>query len=256
MSNYNRNKNTTTKLNMNLTLAQIIEQAGSNPEYRAVFYNRFLKDYIYILVQKDETNDGNETPPIIAFENNCIPVFTDPDRIYDGSAIHQEMDYMKVRGNDFLEMTLGATIIVNPFSKVYKELVVEEIADMLNGSIFNTVSSPVLRGQMNVQIGKPANYPTTLLNELKSAFYQHEHITAAYIGWTFNEVLDKEPHYIFAIECSEDLGNFKELANLVSTFCKSHFKDGEYADIIKLEQNGNYSEYFYNQAEPFYKKKD
>lgn len=254
MSNYNRNKNTTTKLNTNLTLAQIIEQAGSNPEYRAVFYNRFLKDYIYILVQKDSTTEDSENPPIIAFENNCIPVFTDPDRIYDGSAIHQEMDYMKVRGHAFLEMTLGATIIVNPFSKVYKELVVEEIADMLNGSIFNTASSPVLRGQMNVQIGKPDNNPTTLLNELKSAFYQNEHITAAYIGWTFNEILDKEPHYIFAIECSEGLGNFKDIADLVSTFCKSHFKEGEYADIIKLEQNGNYSDYFYNQAKPFYVK--
>ncbi|MDM1549597.1 enhanced serine sensitivity protein SseB, partial [Empedobacter falsenii] len=46
MSNYNRNKNTVAKLNTNLTLAQIIEQAGTNPEYRIVFYNRFLKDDI------------------------------------------------------------------------------------------------------------------------------------------------------------------------------------------------------------------
>ena len=259
MSNYNRNKNTVTKLNTNLTLAQIIEQAGTNPEYRIVFYNRFLKDDIYVLVEKgalEGKTDGSmdPTPPIIAFENNCIPIFTHPDRIYDGSAIHQEMDYMKVRGNDFLEMTLGATIIVNPFSKVYKELVVEEIAEMLNGSIFNTLSSPVLKAQMNVKIGAPETEPTVLLEELKTAFSEHELINAAYIGWTFNEILDKNAHYVFAIECAKELTDFKEVADLISNFCKPHLTKEEYIDIIKLEKNGNFSDYFYNHATPFYTK--
>ncbi|MCC9043269.1 enhanced serine sensitivity protein SseB [Myroides sp. M-43] len=258
MSNYNRNKNTSTKLNTNLTLAQIIELAGTNPEYRIVFYNRFLKDQIYVLVEKDPSGnnnfDDNNPPAIIAFENNRIPVFTHPDRIYDGGAIHEEMDYMKVPSRAFLEMTLGASIIVNPFSKVYKELVVEEIAEMLNGSIFNTLNSPILKAQMNVQIGKPETEPKALIEELKEIFSKNDLIKSAYIGWTFNEILDKEPHYIFAIESEIELANFKEVADIISELCKPHLAKEEYIDIIKLEKNGNFSDYFYNQAEPFYVK--
>lgn len=259
MSNYNRNKNTASKLNTNLPLAQIIELAGDNPEYRIVFYDRFLKDSIYVLVEKGsldlyEDNNAGIAPPIIAFENNRIPVFTHPDRIYDASAIHEEMDYMKVRGNAFLEMTLGATIIVNPFSKVYKELVANEISEMLNGSIFNTLSSPVLKAQMNVKIGKPETEPTTLIEELKEVFAKNDLIKSAYIGWTYNEILDKTPHYIFAVESEKELTNFKEIADTISELCKPHLTKEEYIDIIKLEKNGNFSDYFYNQAEPFYVK--
>lgn len=259
MSNYNRNKNTVAKLNTNLTLAQIIEQAGTNPEYRAVFYNRFLKDDIYILVEKGalegkEDGSTDPIPPIIAFENNCIPVFTHPDRIYDGGAIHEEMDYMKVKGHSFLEMTLGTSIIVNPFSKVYKELIPDEISEMLNGSIFNTLSSPVLKGKMNVQIGKPDTEPTELQEVLKELFKDNELIKTAYVGWTFNELLDQKPHYIFAVESEKELTNFKQVADLISEACKPFLTKEEYIDIVKLEKNGNFSDYFYNHAEPFYVK--
>ncbi|WP_158211200.1 enhanced serine sensitivity protein SseB [Myroides phaeus] len=259
MSFYNRNKKSTTKINANLTLAQLIEQAGSKPEYRAIFYDRFLKDYIYVLVEKtpnsSNNNEGLATDaPILVLDDQRIPVFTSLDSISDNGEITDDISYMKVRGRSFLEMTFGSTIIVNPFSKIYKNLVPEEISQMLNGSIFNTLSNPVLKAQMQVKIGKPEVEPTALLEELTQLFSTHEVIDNAYIGWTFNPMIDKKPHYIFAIETIAEKGQFKEIADMISNTCVPHLKKEEFIDIIKLEQNGNFSDYFYKHAEPFYKK--
>lgn len=258
MSIYNRNKKSTTKINANLTLAQIIEEAGNKPEYRSIFYDRFLKDYIYVLVEKTSESQTTEglTPnvPILVLDDKRIPIFTHPNRIYDNGAITEDMEYMKVRGRSFLEMTIGSTLIVNPFSKVFKELVADEISQMLNGSIFNTLSNPVLKAQMQAKIGKPEEEPTALLEELTPLFAKNEAIDNAYIGWTFNPIIDKKPHFIFAIETIVEKEQFKEIADMISNACIPHLKKEQFIDIIKLEQNGNFSDYFYNHAEPFYKK--
>lgn len=201
----------------------------------------------------NEANSFSANAPIITFENQQIPVFTAPKHIYDQGAIQDEMSYMKVNGRAFLELAMGHAIIVNPFSKVYKELVPHEVADMLNGSIFNVIQDNVAHLQMQVLIGKPETEPTILLQDLKTTFSSIATISSAYLGWTYNEKIDQQPHYIFAIECSvKDAAGFKEIADVVSNLCKPHLKKEEYIDIIRLEPNGNFSDYFYKEDQPFY----
>ena len=253
-------QSTQVKINKNLPLADIIEQAGTTPEYRALFYEKFLKKDIYVLVKEgyndnNEANSFNANAPIIAFENQQIPVFTDPKHIYDQGAIQSEMNYMKVNGRAFLELAMGHTIIVNPFSKVYKELVPNEIADMLNGSIFNFTQDNVAHLHMQVSIGKPEVEPTALLQDLKTTFASINAVSSAYVGWMLNPRIDKKPHYIFALECEvKNAAEFKEIADVISNLCKPHLKKEEYIDIVRLEPNGNFSDYFYKEDQPFYTK--
>lgn len=250
-------QSTQTTINKNLALAEIIEKAGTIGEYRAVFYEKFLKTDIYVLVKKgyDEGNSFNANAPIITFEDQKIPVFTDPKHIYDQGAIQDEMSYMKVNGRSFLELAMGHTIIINPFSKVYKELVPNEIADMLNGSIFNVMKDNVAHIHLPVLIGKPEHEPLDLLRDLKTTFTAIPSISSAYLGWLFNERIDQKPHYIFAVECTtKNAAEFKEIADVISNLCKPHLKKEEYIDIVRLEKNGNFSDYFYNQDQPFYTK--
>ncbi|WP_430529935.1 enhanced serine sensitivity protein SseB [Myroides sp. C20-1] len=253
-------QSTQLKVNKSLPLADIIEKAGTVKEYRAVFYENFLKNDIYVLVKEgynanNEANSFNANAPIITFENQQIPVFTAPKHIYDQGAIQDEMNYMKVNGRAFLELAMGHTIIVNPFSKVYKELVPNEVADMLNGSIFNFIQDDIAHVHMQVLIGKPEVEPTALLEDLKKTFTAIAAISSAYIGWTFNARIDKKPHYIFALECEVKNGaEFKEIADVISNLCKPHLKKEEYIDIIRLEPNGNFSDYFYKEDQPFYTK--
>lgn len=250
----------TNLIDTTLSLAEIIEKAGDNPEYRAIFYQRFLNEIIYVLVQKNQLNNSqpnsfNANVPIVSFENNQIPVFTNSKHIYDQGILQQEVDYMKVNGRQFLELVLGHSIIVNPFSKIYKELVPNEIADMLNGSIFNVIEKGVAKIHMQTLIGKPETTPTILINSLQSVFSKIKEVSAAYLGWVFNEQIDRKAHYIFAIECDTKTSDeFKIIADTISNLCKPYLKKEEYIDIIKLTPNGNFSDYFYNKDEPFYKK--
>jgi len=244
-------------INKNLPLADIIEKAGTIEAYRAVFYEKFLKNDIYVLVKKEynQANSFNANAPIITFEDQRIPVFTDPKHIYDQGAIQDEMSYMKVNGRAFLELAMGHYILVNPFSKVYKELVPNEVAEMLNGSIFNVIKDNVAHIHMQARIGKPETEPTALLQELKKTFASIPAISSAYLGWTYNEQIEQKPHYIFAVDCQvKNAAGFKEIADVISNLCKPHLKKEDYIDIIRLEPNGNFSDYFYNQDQPFYSK--
>lgn len=254
MALYNRNKKSAnqTKINKSLTLAQVIEEAGQRPEYRAEFYRRFLKDDLFVLVDKntDVARPLSETP-IMVLPNNVIPVFTHPERIFDANAIPQDtVAYIKVKGRNFLEMVVGESVIVNPFSKVYKELIPMEITEMLNGSIFNISQNNKIQTQMEVLIGHPKVYPDNLVEELKELYGQDPDVDAAYVGWTFNKAIDVQPHYIIALESRAK--NFESTAKRTAEIARKHLKEKELIDIIQLEEKGNFSEFFYKESTPFY----
>lgn len=256
MSSYKQNKKafSSKMINNNISLAKVIENAGTEATYREVFYKRFLKEDIYVLVQKSKNNQPSlENTPIVVLQNNHIPVFTDPERIFDHNAVAEEVDYIKVKGRAFLEMAVGETIIVNPFSKTYKTLVPAEITDMLNGSIFNKLpQNNRTKVQMEVMIGHPEVQPTPLLETLLPYFKENTAITAGYIGWTFNPKIDPKPHYILALELEDN--NCSQYANQIAELAKPHQNEDDILDIIQLEEGGTFSEFFYKKSTPFYKK--
>ncbi|MHC5353892.1 enhanced serine sensitivity protein SseB C-terminal domain-containing protein [Myroides sp. LJL115] len=262
MSFYNRNKNTNTavKLNKNLAISKLIELSADQPEYRAVFYKRLLNDKIFILVDSNYSPDAqfnqgiDPNIPILTFDNQVIPIFTEQARIYDSGAITKEVEYLQVDARAFLELSIGSPIIVNPFSTFYKELVPNEIAQMLNGSIFTPNSAPIINVKMNAIIGKPSSEPKELLEDLSDIFMSNPLVEAAHLGWTTSEEQLIEPHYIIAIESNENSGEFKQIAKEVSDIAQKHLKGDQVIDIIKLQFGGNFSDYFYKHSTAFYQK--
>lgn len=252
----NRKKSPYAKLIANnISLEKILEKATTEIEYREIFYKRFLNADIYVLIQKK----GNAAPPslektpIVVLQNNHIPVFTNPERIFDHNTATEEVDYIKVKGRAFLEMAIGETVIVNPFSKIFKTLVPAEISDLLNGSIFNKIpQNNRAKVQMEVMIGHPEVEPTELLETLLPYLSENTAITASYLGWTFNPKTDAKPHYIVALELTDN--NCVLYANQIAELAKKHQKEDDILDIIQLEKGGTFSEFFYNQSTPFFKR--
>ncbi|MHC5201763.1 enhanced serine sensitivity protein SseB C-terminal domain-containing protein [Myroides sp. LJL119] len=261
MSFYNRNKKqaSTTKVNKNLATSKIIELASDQPEYRAVFYQKLLNNKVYVLVDsgydtRNLTAGIDPNIPILTFENQVIPIFTEKERIFDSGAINHEVDYIVVEARPFFEMSLGSPIIVNPFSRFYKELVPREISQMLNGSIFKPNQSDFVHVKMNAIIGKPSHEPSALLDDLRLLFAKNPLVSQAHIAWTDSQEMLVEPHYIIAVEANEYPGEFKHIAQDISQTCKKHLEADQIIDIIKLEPGGNFSDYFYNQSTAFYQK--
>lgn len=252
----NRKKSPYAKLVANnISLEKILEKATTEIEYREIFYKRFLNADIYVLIQKkrNTTSHSLENTPIVVLQNNHIPVFTNPERIFDHNTATEEVDYIKVKGRAFLEMAIGETVIVNPFSKIFKTLVPAEISDLLNGSIFNKIpQNNRAKVQMEVMIGHPEVEPTELLETLLPYLSENTAITASYLGWTFNPKTDSKPHYILALELSDN--NCALYANQIAELAKQHQKEDDILDIIQLEKDGTFSEFFYKQSTPFFKR--
>lgn len=253
-------KNTFNKniVNNNISLAKIIEKAKNEPEFREIFYRRFLKENIYVLIKKDKNSTKNsslESSPIVVLQNKRIPVFTEPERIFEHNAIGDEVDYIKVIGRSFLEMVVGETIIVNPFSNINKTLIPAEISDMLNGSIFNKISAiQKTKIQMDVIIGHPKVHPTEFIKSLIPFLNKNQDINKAYLGWTFNPKIDEKPHYIIALELANN--NCSQYANEIALIAKPFQSEDDILDIIQLEEGGTFSEFFYKQSSPFYIKEN
>lgn len=252
---FKKNQVKSTLVSNNIALSKVLEQAAKQPEYQEVFYRRFLNQHIYVLVQKDtDPNTPLEATPIIVFENNIIPVFTETDRIYQHNAITEDVNYIKVIGRSFLEMVLGQTLIVNPFSKVNKTLVPAEIAEMLSGSIFHKrPKASKAEIQMKVTLGHPKVIPTAILEAFKPYLTQNKDIQKAYLGWIYNPQTDQTPHYIIALELQEN-SNCKIHADNLALLAKPLQEPDAIMDIMELLPKGDFSDFFYNQSEPFYQK--
>ncbi|SFJ78309.1 enhanced serine sensitivity protein SseB C-terminal domain-containing protein [Myroides guanonis] len=261
MALFNKNKKSTFNkniINNNISLAKVIEKATDEPEFREIFYKRFLKENIYVIVQKDKNSTKNtslESSPIVVLQNNNIPVFTEPERIFEHNAIGDEVDYIKVIGRSFLEMVVGETVIVNPFSNANKTLVPAEISDMLNGTIFNRISTnQKTKIQMDVMIGHPKVHPKEFIESLIPFLNKNQDINKAYLGWTFNPKIDKNPHYIIALDLTTN--NCSQYANEIALIAKQYQSEDDILDIIQLEEGGTFSEFFYKQSSPFYIKEN
>ncbi|HWM93939.1 MAG TPA: SseB family protein [Thermoanaerobaculia bacterium] len=67
-----------------------------------------------------------------------VPAFSSLPRLQ--AALAQERTYFRMAARDFLELTRGADVLLNPGSDYGKELLASEIESLLDGSIFGPTS--------------------------------------------------------------------------------------------------------------------
>jgi len=85
---------------------------------------------------------------LVALDSGHIPVFTGIDRIYDQGVIKEKVPVISVKGQDLLDFTKGSPIVINPYSAHVKELQPEEIENLLEGRIDQTIEE--LKNQPSV----------------------------------------------------------------------------------------------------------
>lgn len=123
-------------------------QASKDMTAQKRFYQRLLWSDLYVLTH-DRQEDGRTTlekgekVKFIVFEGGEIPIFSSTNRIFDKSIIKEEVAYMKLQAQDLFELAVGATFVLNPYSKYVKELVPQEVEDLLNGSIYDNIDKQI-----------------------------------------------------------------------------------------------------------------
>ncbi|WP_430409624.1 SseB family protein [Kordia sp.] len=125
-------------------LEKVFKEATTNVEARDAFYMKLLWNDLYVIT--NESNAFQEGAQILeenvslelqTFENGYIPVFTSANRIFDKGIVKEKVPYVAMKGQDLFKITKGANLILNPYSEYHKELVVDEIEMLLNGTLFN-----------------------------------------------------------------------------------------------------------------------
>jgi tetratricopeptide (TPR) repeat protein len=123
-----------------------LRQASTNVNARKDFYQKLLWNQLIVLTSnntnyeiENKTLENNTTVEFVVFENGHIPVFTSTNKLFEKSAIKQDVPYLSLKGQDLFEVAKGYTFILNPYSDCCKELIPEEIESLMNGTIYEQI---------------------------------------------------------------------------------------------------------------------
>lgn len=127
-------------------LEQCLMQAVSESSAQKEFYQKLLWNQLFVLTAgHDASTEGvqtleeDTTVKFVTFEEGQIPIFTSTNRIFDKGIIKEKVPYMSLKGQDLFGVAKGATFILNPYSDYGKELIPEEIENLLNGRIYDKI---------------------------------------------------------------------------------------------------------------------
>jgi SseB protein C-terminal domain/SseB protein N-terminal domain len=242
----------------NLSLEMLVQKAVTEPAYRAEFYKRLLSDELVVITSKSNLGKGNQilqegtNVNLVSYPDGKIPVFTSTERIFDKGVIKEEVEYLRMKGENLFGLTKGATFLLNPYSDYGKELLPEEVEKMLSGNIFtDNTKTLTIEKVTEVQIGQPAKYPTDIVNSLKILFANKPTVKAAYLGWIYDPASGEPPHYIFGLDANGDL---KSLIQEAGFTAKQFLSSNEFVDFINVDDKGGISEYFLKSVAPFYER--
>ncbi len=239
-------------------LEKSLMTAATNPASRPQFYRDLLEADILVIqygesnldIQNDVLQQGAELK-IQHIERDglaWLPIFSSLPRLRQ--FIRSESTYLQFKARDFFEITRGAYVVLNPGSDYGKEFIPQEIAGMLDGSIFKPDQTYVVQKETEVLIGQPANYPHKLVKALSEYFGRNKSVNRAYLVLFHNPETSEEPHLLIGIDVSDNPEKVFGDAGMISSEVMG--KD-EIIDFIRLDKSG-FSQHIVNSTKPFYQK--
>lgn len=149
-------------------------------------------------------------------------------------------------------MTQGANLLMNPGADYGKEFPKEEIASIIDGSLFRPTERFVAQKDTQVMIGQPANYPTELVAALTRLFKKTRAVKRAYVAHFFNPENDEKAHTLIAIEVTGDWASVMAGVGIVARDVPSPDPP---TDFIQITGSGGVEDYFLRDCKPFYERR-
>jgi hypothetical protein len=236
-------------------LESLLKEALTNPAHHAEFYRHLLSDNLVVITKNNETPKGKHVLQkgtkvhIYSYEDGRTPIFTSRERIFDKGIVKEEVSYIEAKGEDIFILTKGAKFILNPYSEHWKNLVPEEIEELLTGTIFNDRAKTIsFTKETEVQLGQPAKYPHEIVDSLRKHFSTRPDVISAYLGWIFIPSSGQPAHYIFGLDVESD---YMTLINDAGVIAKKYLAQHEFVDFVNVKDNSGISNYLKG-TNPFY----
>ena len=210
---------------------ELFERSAIDIAYRPMFYKRLLKENLYLLTVENDgvkvgeyKTDKEKRILVRKYSDGRVPIFTSKERILDKKDFQKQLYYICLNAKVIFEMFKNnETFILNPFSGVSKELLSEEIKDILNDNLYKIEEVVTVNANENILLGIPADYPHDLVETLKRFFDTKKEIIGAYLALMRIESIEEKPHLLLGIEISK--GNEEEIFGETGSILKQNLND-------------------------------
>ena len=231
--------------------------AANDPAHRPQFYQDFAKSLVFAITAgpgpdepKERVTKSDEQFNLVTWERDgqsVIPMFSSLRRLE--AAVSEPASYIALNAIEFLRMTRGMPLVLNPAQEVGKEFTVAEIEAILDGSIGKPSETRTIRSGTQVLVGQPKNYPHELVGALTRYFQTNRSVRKAKMGHVFIAGQDESAHTLIAIDAGADFDKVLPSALIIT---KEVYLPDPPVDIVRWDRNW---ETLLKDITPFYRKK-
>ncbi len=173
-----------------------------------------------------------------------VPFFSSETRLAEGTP------FIGMAALDFLKITLGSSLILNPGSSYGKAFLPAEVASLLDGSMFKPSEKLVSKGGEQQLIGQPKDYPHEFASAISRFFASEPSVEMAFLAQHYIAGMHTQPALLVAVIAPEQ--GFERIAGSIGIIAKETKKSEGAVDVTRV-QKGSLG-YFSNQ-EPIYTRK-
>jgi hypothetical protein len=240
-------------------LERALRLAATDPAARPDFYRQLLEAEVFVIGDASPRPEGAWT----AQEGESISLqhWTKPDGTvvlpFFSSlaalqrALDEEVTYYQLPARALLEMTQGATLVLDPRSEFGKEFVPGEIVALLSGGLTRPAERRVIEEDTRVLLAQPAERPEVLLEAVRAFLARRPAAKRAWLALMTVPSQDPEPHLVIGVEAD---GDADALLGEIGNVAADTSPAGP-VDLMQVrEGDDGLSRYFLDNVEPFFRR--
>lgn len=240
-------------------LEQALMKAATEPAHRPDFYRLLMQSEVFVLGRTQRAGEGSATLApgeklqIVNWEKRdgtpVVPFFTSLDALR--RAIEEQQSFLALPARSLFELTKGATLVLNPASRHWKEFFPHEIEALLTTGMNQVSQQRVVQKPTQVLLGQPAKYPTEMVAALTALLSKHPAVKAAYLCTMHDPSLSSAPGLVVGFE-GEALDRAMQEAGTVAVDTAPRGQAVDFVRVVPGEKG--MSEYFLESVKPFYQR--
>jgi hypothetical protein len=240
-------------------LERALRLAATDPAARPDFYRQLLEAEVFVIGEAEVRPEGAWT----AKEGESISLqhWTKPDGTvvlpFFSSlaalqrALDQEVTYYQLPARALLEMTQGATLVLDPRSEYGKEFMPGEIVALLSGGLTHAAERRVIEEATQVLLAQPKERPDALLAGVGAFLAKRPAARRAWLALMHIPSQDSVPHLVIGVEADGDAeALLAEIGNVAADTSPAGPVD---VMQVRAGEEG-LSRYFLDNVEPFFQR--
>jgi hypothetical protein len=240
-------------------LERALRLAATDPAARPDFYRQLLEAEVFVIGEPRAHPDAAWTAQpgeSIALQHwgkpdgtTVLPFFSSLEALQ--RAVDQEVTYYQLPARALLEMTQGATLVLDPRSDYGKEFVPGEIAALLAGGLTHAAERRVIQEATQVLLAQPKERPEALINGVRAFLGKRPAARRAWLALMHIPTQDSDPHLVVGIEADGDADALLAEAGNVA----ADLSPAGPVDLVQVRAGEEgLSRYFLEGVEPFFRR--